>query len=152
MKIKELREYTKLSQKAFGKKFKIPYRSIQNWEGGQSEPPPYIPEMIQRLIILEEDLEAMKAGQLTFATAPEQDPQQQQPKKEENSTNMVQEPQQLTTDQEIIQDVWKYLNEDADLECADCKYNKGNCDNEECIIQTYKHYDRLCELLKKASE
>ena len=81
MKIKELREYTKLSQKAFGKKFKIPYRSIQNWEGGQSEPPPYIPEMIQRLIILEEDLEALKAGQLTITTAPEQDPQQQQPKK-----------------------------------------------------------------------
>lgn len=150
MKIKELREYTKLSQKAFGKKFKIPYRSIQNWEGGQSEPPPYIPDMIQRLIILEEDNEALKAGQLTLATAPEQEPQQQ-PKKEENSTNMVQEPQQLTTDQEIIQDVWEYLN-DAELECADCKYRKGTCVDEECIIQNYKYYDRLCELLKKASE
>lgn len=151
MKIKELREYTKLSQKAFGKKFKIPYRSIQNWEGGQSEPPPYIPEMIQRLIILEEDLEAMKAGQLTIEIAPAQDPQQQQPKKEESNTNMVQESQQLTTDQEIIQDVWEYLN-DADLKCADCKFCEGNCGDEECIIQNYKYYDRLCELLKKASE
>lgn len=151
MKIKELREYTKLSQKAFGKKFRIPYRSIQNWEGGQSEPPPYIPEMIQRLIILEEDLEALKAGQLTLPTAPEQDQKQQQPKKEESSTDLVQESQQLTTDQEIIQDVWEYLN-DADLSCADCKYNKGDCKDEDCIIQNYKYYDRLCELLKKASE
>lgn len=151
MKIKELREYTKLSQKAFGKKFKIPYRSIQNWEGGQSEPPPYIPEMIQRLIILEEDLEALKAGQLTLEAAPAQDPQQQQPKKEENSTNMVQEAQQLTIEQEIIQDVWEYLD-DASLSCQDCKF-EGRCEiNEECIIQNYKYYDRLCELLKKASE
>ena len=151
MKIKELREYTKLSQKAFGKKFKIPYRSIQNWEGGQSEPPPYIPEMIQRLIILEEDLEALKAGQMTIETDPKQDPQQQQPKKEESNTNMVQESQQLTTDQEIIQDVWEYLD-DADLSCEDCKYHKGDCKDYECIIQNYKYYDRLCELMKKASE
>lgn len=146
MKIKELREYTKLSQKAFGKKFKIPYRSIQNWEGGQSEPPPYVPEMIQRLIILEEDLETLRAGQLTLPTAPEQDPQQQQPKKEESSTNMVQESQQHTTDQEIINEVWGCLNEEL-LQCDNCKL-KGKCGDEECVIQNYKYYDRLCELLK----
>lgn len=145
MRIKNLRNYTKLSQKAFGNKFKIPYRSIQNWESGKSEPPPYVPEMIERLIILEEDLESLKAGQLTLPTAPEQQ------KKEDSSTKMVQKSQQLTTDQEIIQDVWKYLN-DADLECADCIFCKGNCYDEKCIIQNYKYYDRLCELLKKASE
>lgn len=35
MTIKELRMITGLSQKAFGEKYHIPKRSIENWEGGQ---------------------------------------------------------------------------------------------------------------------
>lgn len=36
--VKELREFTELTQVEFGRKYHIPVRSIQNWEGGQRTP------------------------------------------------------------------------------------------------------------------
>lgn len=47
MTIKELREQTGLSQQKFGDYFKIPLRTIQNWELGQRECNEYILELIE---------------------------------------------------------------------------------------------------------
>ena len=51
--IKQLREKTKLTQKEFAEKFDIPVRTIQKWECNGSTPPPYIPELIEKIIFLE---------------------------------------------------------------------------------------------------
>lgn len=50
MTIKELRDITGLSQTAFGNMYKIPMRTIQNWEGGQRECPEYVLYMLERLV------------------------------------------------------------------------------------------------------
>lgn len=47
MTIKELRTAAGMTQKAFGEYFKISYRNIQNWEGGQNECPIYLLELIE---------------------------------------------------------------------------------------------------------
>lgn len=47
MTIKELRKATGMSQKAFGEHFGIPYRTIQNWEGGQRSCPIYLLELMK---------------------------------------------------------------------------------------------------------
>lgn len=45
-KIKALRESTGLTQRAFAELLGIPKRSIENWEGGVSEPPEYVVRLI----------------------------------------------------------------------------------------------------------
>lgn len=50
MTIKELREITGLSQKAFGEKYHIPKRSIENWEGGQRKPSETILYLLERAV------------------------------------------------------------------------------------------------------
>ena len=53
MKIKELRARTGLSQSQFAKKVGIPLCTLQNWERDRTTPPPYIPEMIEKILTLE---------------------------------------------------------------------------------------------------
>lgn len=53
MTIKELRVQLGLSQREFAERFNIPLKTIRNWEQGVTKPVPYIPELIQRLIIAE---------------------------------------------------------------------------------------------------
>lgn len=53
MTIKELRQQTGLTQAEFANKFNIPVKSLQNWEIGRTTPPPYIPEMIEKILTLE---------------------------------------------------------------------------------------------------
>ena len=50
MTIKELRQITGLSQKAFGEKYHIPKRSIENWEGGQRKPSETILYLLERVV------------------------------------------------------------------------------------------------------
>lgn len=50
MTIKELRTITGLSQKAFGEKYHIPKRSIENWEGGQRKPSETVMYLLERAI------------------------------------------------------------------------------------------------------
>lgn len=45
-----LRKMTGLSQTAFGKKYGIPMRTIQNWENGVSEPPEYVVNLLRRAV------------------------------------------------------------------------------------------------------
>lgn len=46
MNIKELRKKTGWTQKAFGEYFKIPHRTIQDWEGGQRKCSEYLLELM----------------------------------------------------------------------------------------------------------
>lgn len=40
--VRNIRKHTGLSQAAFGERFLIPARTIQDWEGGRRTPPDYI--------------------------------------------------------------------------------------------------------------
>lgn len=52
--IKALRASTGLSQKAFAEKFDIPRRTIENWEGGQTDPPGYVVKLIEKALEAEQ--------------------------------------------------------------------------------------------------
>lgn len=47
MTTKELRAKTKLTQKDFCKAFKIPVRTLQNWENGKNAPPEWAFEALE---------------------------------------------------------------------------------------------------------
>ena len=51
MTIKELRNFTGLSQQAFSDKYKIPKRTIENWEGGKRNPPDYVVTLLERVVL-----------------------------------------------------------------------------------------------------
>nr|DAY24182.1 MAG TPA: helix-turn-helix domain protein [Caudoviricetes sp.] len=55
--LKELRKETGLSQTKFAERFKIPLRTIQDWEYGKREIRSYIIDMMCRIIELEKELE-----------------------------------------------------------------------------------------------
>lgn len=45
-----LRKLTGLSQTAFGQRYDIPMRTIQNWENGVSVPPDYVISLLRRAV------------------------------------------------------------------------------------------------------
>lgn len=47
MTFQELRQATGMNLKQFSDYFEIPYRTIQNWEGGQRECPTYLLELMK---------------------------------------------------------------------------------------------------------
>ena len=51
MEIKEIREYTDLTQKEFSKETGIPLRTIEDWESGRRKPPKYIVHMLHYIFI-----------------------------------------------------------------------------------------------------
>ena len=53
--INDIMDHFGLSIKEVSEKFEIPYRTVQNWAGGVSTPPPYVISMIW-LIICDEDI------------------------------------------------------------------------------------------------
>lgn len=53
MEIKNIRINAELSQNKFAERFQIPLRTLQNWEQGHRECPPYVIYMIKRIIELE---------------------------------------------------------------------------------------------------
>lgn len=54
--IKELREKTKMSQRKFAAYFGIPTATLQDWEHERRTPPPYVIDMMIRIIKLEDEL------------------------------------------------------------------------------------------------
>ena len=50
MTIKELRTITGLTQKAFGQKYHIPTRTIEDWEGGRRRPSETILYLLGRVV------------------------------------------------------------------------------------------------------
>ena len=49
-KMKEIRTLTGLSQVKFGEKYRIPRRTIENWERGIAECPQYVVELLERAV------------------------------------------------------------------------------------------------------
>lgn len=47
MTIKELRQATKMTQKAFAEYLNIPKRTIEEWEAERRTPPQYVTELIE---------------------------------------------------------------------------------------------------------
>lgn len=66
MTIKEIRALTGLSAQKFGDKYKIPLRTIQNWEGGTRKAPGYIIELLERVVREDEKIKDMTPQQLKF--------------------------------------------------------------------------------------
>ena len=52
--IQDFRKKLNMSQSEFAKKFRIPIRTLQDWEQGRRYPPVYVGYMIQRIMDLEE--------------------------------------------------------------------------------------------------
>ena len=50
MTIKELRQITGLSQRAFGEKYHIPTRTVENWESGSRKPNETIMYLLERAV------------------------------------------------------------------------------------------------------
>ncbi len=51
MTIKEMRTLLGLSQTAFGEKYQIPMRTIQDWEAGKRTPPIYVMLLLERAVL-----------------------------------------------------------------------------------------------------
>lgn len=51
MTIKEMRTLLGLSQTAFGEKYQIPMRTIQDWEAGKRTPPIYVILLLERAVL-----------------------------------------------------------------------------------------------------
>lgn len=47
IKIRRLREVTKLSRREFAEHIGIPLRTIEDWESGRRNPPEYVIELIE---------------------------------------------------------------------------------------------------------
>ena len=56
MELKEMRKLLGLSQAAFGDRYNIPVRTIQDWENGRRKAPIYVLELLERVVT--EDSEA----------------------------------------------------------------------------------------------
>lgn len=50
MEIKEMRQLLGLSQQKFGDRYKIPLRTVQRWEKGESECPVYVRFLLERAV------------------------------------------------------------------------------------------------------
>lgn len=50
MNVRELRGITGLSQQKFGDLYRIPKRTIENWEGGKTTPPEYVLLLLERAV------------------------------------------------------------------------------------------------------
>ena len=57
MTVKELRAKTGLSQSKFAARFELPVRTLQDWEQGRFNPPPYVVAMMERILDLEHQLD-----------------------------------------------------------------------------------------------
>lgn len=52
--IRELRERTGMTRKAFSEHTRIPVRTLENWEAGRRRPPEYVPRLIEYQLKYEE--------------------------------------------------------------------------------------------------
>ena len=51
MELKEMRKLLGLSQSAFGKRYNISVRTIQDWESGRRKAPIYVLELLERVVV-----------------------------------------------------------------------------------------------------
>lgn len=50
MEIKEMRELLGISRAEFSRRYRIPLRTLENWESGKRTPPPYVINLLERII------------------------------------------------------------------------------------------------------
>ena len=50
MTVKEIREMTGLSQRAFSARYKIPRRTLEDWETKKHLPPEYVVYLLERVV------------------------------------------------------------------------------------------------------
>jgi putative transcriptional regulator len=50
MTITEIREMSRLSRAAFSRQYKIPVRTLEDWEAGKRTPPEYVLELLARVV------------------------------------------------------------------------------------------------------
>ena len=50
MSVRELLEYSGLSQAAFARKYGIPLRTLEDWLAGRRNPPSYVPQLLERVV------------------------------------------------------------------------------------------------------
>jgi len=92
MNVRELRLMTGLSQQKFADYFKIPFRTLQNWEYGEREAPEYVIELIkyklemEGLIMTREQIEALN-GEIVTAEQFEEIEQSAEVARVENNGN-----------------------------------------------------------------
>jgi DNA-binding transcriptional regulator YiaG len=54
MTIKEIRQISGLNVRQFTEKYRIPYTTYHDWEKGNSNPPQYLVDLLQR-VVMEDD-------------------------------------------------------------------------------------------------
>lgn len=57
MELKEMRKLLGLSQAAFGDRYNIPVRTIQDWESGRRKAPIYVLELLERVVTEDSETE-----------------------------------------------------------------------------------------------
>lgn len=50
MTIKEMRELLGISRAEFSRRYGIPLRTLEDWESGKRTPPPYVINLLERII------------------------------------------------------------------------------------------------------
>lgn len=55
MTIKEMRKLLGLSQAAFADKYKIPKRTIEDWESNRRTPPDYVLALLERCVLMDKE-------------------------------------------------------------------------------------------------
>lgn len=50
MTIKEMRELLGISRTEFSRRYGIPLRTLEDWESGKRTPPPYVINLLERII------------------------------------------------------------------------------------------------------
>ena len=50
MNFRDIRELSGLTQKEFSDKYRIPKRTLENWEQGSRQPPEYILYLLERVV------------------------------------------------------------------------------------------------------
>lgn len=53
MTITEIREMSGLSRAAFSRQYKIPVRTLEDWESGKRTPPEYVLELLARAVAID---------------------------------------------------------------------------------------------------
>ncbi|MDD3393823.1 MAG: helix-turn-helix domain-containing protein [Anaerotignum sp.] len=56
MTILEIRKLTALNRAEFARKYNIPYRTIEDWEKERSVPPPYVAELLEKVVRTDFDI------------------------------------------------------------------------------------------------
>ena len=148
MKIKQLREITGLTQKKFSERFKIPLRTVQNWESGTNTPPEYIPRLIEMQMILENEIDQLRSGQTIFGAEAEQDPEKEQPQEKEKDTETV---SNWTEKEKLASNILAYLD-DVEISCKDCIYDGKECGDKDCVIQYHKQYNEIVDLIGRGAK